>query len=56
MIKIATRSLRITHQNKYSFIPPSCYRIETKPNPVINVILGTDQADYCNIQFRVSDN
>lgn len=56
MIKIVSRSLRLTHQNNYSFIPPSCYRIESKPNPVINVTLGTDQNDVCNIQFRVNNN
>jgi hypothetical protein len=53
MIKIGSKSLRLTHQNKFTFIPASCYKIETKPNPVINVTLGTDQSDICNIQFRV---
>jgi hypothetical protein len=53
MIKIATHSVRLLHQNKFNFIPPSCYNVESKPNPVINVTLGTDQADFCNIQFRV---
>jgi hypothetical protein len=53
MIKIATQSFRLLHINKFNFIPPSCSNIESKPNPVINVTLGTDQADFCNIQFRV---
>lgn len=53
MIKIVSQSLRLTHQTKYNFIPPSCYKIESKPNPVINVVLGTDQADVCTLQFRV---
>ena len=54
MIKIVSHCLRFTHKNKYTFVPPSCYDIQSKPNPVINVTLGTDQADFCNIQFRVN--
>lgn len=54
MIKFANRCVRLTHNNKFTFIPASCYKIESKPNPVINVTLGTDQADFCNIQFRVN--
>ncbi len=53
MIKIANYCLRLTHINKFTFIPPSCYDIESKPNPVINVTLGNDQSDFCNVQFRV---
>lgn len=53
MIKLTTQCLRLTHKNKFSYIPPSCYKVESKANPVINVVLGNDQADFCNIQFRV---
>ena len=53
MINIATKFIRLTHNNKFTFIPPSCYEIQSKVNPVINVTLGTDKADFCNIQFRV---
>lgn len=53
MLKFASQCIRLTQKNKYTFIPPSCYNIESKPNPVINVVLGNDQADFCNIQFRV---
>lgn len=53
MLKIATQCMRLTQKNKFTFVPPSCYNIESKPNPVINVVLGTDQADFCTIQFRV---
>ena len=53
MLKIATQCMRLTHKNKFTFVPPSCYNIESKPNPVINVVLGTDQTDFCTIQFRV---
>lgn len=53
MIKIATKYMRLTHANKFTFIPPSCYNISSKPNPVINVTLGNDQFDLCVVQFRV---
>jgi hypothetical protein len=53
MIKITNQLIRLTHNNKYTFIPPSQYDIKSKTNPVINVTLGTDKADFCIIQFRV---
>lgn len=43
MINIAKKCLRLTHTNKYSFVPGSCYKVESKINPVISVTFGTDK-------------
>jgi hypothetical protein len=56
MINIAKRFSRLTHSNIYTFIPPSSYDIQTKINPIINVTLGTDRSDLCNIQFRLFES
>lgn len=56
MISIASRFVRLTQKNIYSFIPPSCYDVQSKTNPIINVTLGTDRSDVCNIQFRLFES
>lgn len=38
---------------KYTFIPPSCYDIEAKPNPVVSVTIGTNEGAYCDLHFTV---
>ena len=27
MLKLAAQTLRLTHKNKFNFVPPSCYNI-----------------------------
>lgn len=56
MINIANKFIRLTQKNVYTFIPPSCYDVQSKINPVINVTLGTDKSDLCNIQFRLFES
>lgn len=53
MLKTTSRILSLTHCPKFTYIPPSCYDIKSKVNPIINVTLGNDNSDFCNIQFRV---
>ncbi len=43
MLNIAKKCLRLTHANKYSFVPVSCYKMESKVNPIVTVTFGTDQ-------------
>lgn len=38
---------------RYNFIPPSCYDISAKPNPVICVTLGNEEGAFCDLHFRV---
>lgn len=53
MLKFIRYSTPILHSQKYTFIPPSCYDINTKPNPVVSITLGNDEGSYCNLDFRV---
>lgn len=41
MMNNYSKLVRLTQKNRYSFIPPSCYDIQHKINPIINVTLGT---------------
>lgn len=51
----ATRgSVPLLRTLKYTFIPPSCYEIDAKPNPVVSVTIGNDEAAYCDLHFRVA--
>ena len=51
----ATRSaVLLLRTLKYTFIPPSCYEVEAKPNPVVAVTIGNDEAAYCDLHFRVA--
>lgn len=53
MIKFLTKRTPITFNCRYTFLPPSCYNIEAKPNPVISVTLGNSKAAVCDLHFRV---
>jgi hypothetical protein len=54
MIKFARSTPSLIRNLKYTFIPPSCYDIQTKPNPVVCVTLGNDSGAFCDLHFRVS--
>ena len=56
MIKFLTKKTPITFNCKYTYLPPSCYDISTKPNPVVSVTLGNSKVTVCDLQFRVNPN
>lgn len=53
MIAATRNAVPLVRSIKYSFIPPSCYEIDAKPNPVVSVTIGNDEAAYCDLHFRV---
>ena len=54
MIKFLTKANPMIFNSKFTFIPPSCYDLETKPNPVISVTMANGKATSVDLQFRVS--
>lgn len=54
MHKFIRYSTTILHSQKYTFIPPSCYDISTKPNPIVSISLGSDEGSYCHLNLRVN--
>ena len=54
MLSFARNTGSILRHIRYTFIPPSCYDIDAKPNPVVSVTLGTEEASYCDLHFRVA--
>ena len=53
MLAATRNAVPLVRTIKYSFIPPSCYEIDAKPNPVVSVTIGNDEAVYCDLHFRV---
>lgn len=53
MIKFTKFAPSLIQSLRYSFIPPSCYDIEAKPNPIVCVTLGNDDGAFCDLHFRV---
>lgn len=56
MLKFTRFSPSLTKTIKYNFLPPSCYDIQLKPNPVICVTLGNNDGPFCDLHFRVHKN
>ncbi len=54
MLKFTRFSSSLTRTVRYTFIPPSCYDLQVKPNPVVCVTLGNDQGAVCDLHFRVT--
>lgn len=42
MITAARPAASLLHLLKYTFIPPSCYDINAKANPVVSITIGND--------------
>ena len=54
MLKFTRFTSSLTRSVKYTFIPPSCYDLQVKPNPVVCVTLGNDNGAFCDLHFRVT--
>lgn len=55
MIKFSKLVPSLVHASRYTFIPPSCYDIQAKPNPIVCVTLGNNDGAFCDLHFRVSE-
>ena len=53
MLKFTQFSHSLTRTIKFNFIPPSCYDILAKPNPVICVTFGNNDGVFCDLHLRV---
>ena len=38
---------------KYNYIAPSCYDLDTKPNPVVSITLGSNEKKTYELHLRV---
>lgn len=53
MQKIFTTSSSLLRKVRYNYIPVSCYELKNKVNPVVGVKIGNNEAEFCELEFRV---
>lgn len=53
MRRIIERGNSLILKSKYNYVPVSNYEVQRKPNPIIEVTLGSDTGKLFDLHFRV---